>query len=69
MATIFRVTGPGLDYLAEDNPSAVVRLDEKREEQTAMFSRCSSIGREGRVKGARELVWSSVALRLLRSIV
>jgi toxin ParE1/3/4 len=42
-----------LDYIAQDNPSAAVSLDEEIERQTDIHP---LMGREGRVKGTRELV-------------
>jgi toxin ParE1/3/4 len=45
-----------LDYIAQDNPSAAVSLDEEIERQTDMLAIHPLLGREGRVKGTRELV-------------
>ncbi len=45
-----------LDYIAQDNPAAAVRLDEEIERQTDMLMRHPLMGREGRVEGTRELV-------------
>jgi toxin ParE1/3/4 len=47
-----------LDYIAEDNPSAAARIDEAIEHQTDMLAQHPLMGREGRVKGTRELVIS-----------
>jgi toxin ParE1/3/4 len=45
-----------LDYIAADNPAAAVRLDEAIERQTDLLAQHPLMGREGRVKGTRELV-------------
>ena len=45
-----------LDYIAQDNPSAAVSLDEEIERQMDMLADHPLMGREGRVKGTRELV-------------
>ena len=45
-----------LDYIAEDNPTAAARLDEEIERQTDMLAQHPMMGREGRVRGTRELV-------------
>ena len=45
-----------LTYIAQDNPSAAVRLDEEIERQTDNLSQYPLMGREGRVNGTRELV-------------
>jgi toxin ParE1/3/4 len=47
-----------LDYIAEDDPSAAARIDEAIEHQTDMLAQHPLMGREGRVKGTRELVIS-----------
>jgi toxin ParE1/3/4 len=47
-----------LDYIAEDDPSAATRIDEAIERQTDMLAQHPLMGREGRVKGTRELVIS-----------
>jgi len=44
-----------LDYIAADNPAAA-RLDRQIERQTDMLATHPSMGREGRVKGTREMV-------------
>jgi toxin ParE1/3/4 len=45
-----------LAYVAQDNPTAAVRLDEEIDRHTDMLSDYPLMGREGRVKGTRELV-------------
>lgn len=45
-----------LKYIAEDNPAAAARLDSEIERQTDMLAEYPQMGREGRVKGTRELV-------------
>jgi len=45
-----------LAYVAQDNPAAAVKLDEEIERHTDMLSEYPLMGREGRVKGTRELV-------------
>ncbi len=47
-----------LDYIAADDAAAAVRLDEAIERQTDMLAQHPLMGREGRVKGTRELVIS-----------
>jgi toxin ParE1/3/4 len=47
-----------LDYIAADDSAAAVRLDEAIERQTDMLAQHPLMGREGRVKGTRELVIS-----------
>ena len=45
-----------LAHVAQDNPAAAIRLDEEIERQTDLLSQFPLMGREGRVKGTRELV-------------
>jgi toxin ParE1/3/4 len=45
-----------LDFIAADNPRAAVRVDEEIERQAGMLAQFPKMGREGRVKGTRELV-------------
>ena len=45
-----------LDYIALDKPGAAERLDEEIEHQTERLADHPHMGREGRVKGTRELV-------------
>lgn len=45
-----------LDYIAQENPIAAIRLDEEIETQTESLAQNPEIGREGRVAGTRELV-------------
>lgn len=45
-----------LDYIAQENPIAVIRLDEEIETQTESLAQHPRIGREGRVTGTLELV-------------
>ena len=47
-----------LDYIAQDNPAAAIRLDEQIEGQAGMLADDPLMGRIGRVKGTRELVIS-----------
>lgn len=45
-----------LAYIAQDNPTAAIRVDEEIERQTDLLSQFPLMGREGRVEGTRELV-------------
>lgn len=45
-----------LDYIAQENPIAAIRLDEEIETQTEALAQHPYIGREGRVTGTLELV-------------
>jgi toxin ParE1/3/4 len=45
-----------LDYIAQENPIAAIRLDEEIEVQTESLVQNPEIGREGRVAGTQELV-------------
>lgn len=45
-----------LDFIAAENPHAAVRLDEEIERQIDLLTQYPRMGREGRVKGTRELV-------------
>ena len=45
-----------LDYIAQENPIAAIRLDEEIEVQTEALAQNPEIGRVGRVDGTRELV-------------
>jgi toxin ParE1/3/4 len=45
-----------LDYIAQENPIAAIRLDEEIETQTESLAQHPRIGREGRVTGTLELV-------------
>ena len=45
-----------LDYIAQDDPAAAARMDEEIEHQADLLERSPLIGRNGRVKGTRELV-------------
>lgn len=45
-----------LNYIAQDNPSAAIRLDEEIERQTDLLAQYPLMGRAGRVEGTRELV-------------
>ncbi len=47
-----------LDYIAQDNPAAAIRLDEQIEGQAGMLADDPLMGRIGRVKGTRELAIS-----------
>ncbi len=45
-----------LDYIAQANPIAAIRLDEEIETQTESLVQNPEIGRDGRVAGTQELV-------------
>lgn len=45
-----------LDYIAERNPHAAVRVDDEIEHQADNLQEHPDMGRVGRVKGTRELV-------------
>jgi toxin ParE1/3/4 len=45
-----------LDYIAQENPIAAIRLDEEIETQTESLAQHPRVGREGRVTGTLELV-------------
>jgi toxin ParE1/3/4 len=45
-----------LDYVAQDNPAAAIRLDEEIERHTDLLAEFPMMGREGRIDGTRELV-------------
>lgn len=45
-----------LNYIAQENPIAAIRLDEEIETQTESLALNPKIGREGRVAGTLELV-------------
>lgn len=44
------------DYIAQDNPTAALALDELFSEKAALLTEYPEIGRPGRVAGTRELV-------------
>lgn len=44
------------DYIAADNPSAAVRMDELFSDAAARLAVHPVLGREGRVPGTRELI-------------
>lgn len=50
--------GSAYDYIAEEDPSAAVRMIERIEEALEAVGRHPQIGRPGRVEGTRELVVS-----------
>ena len=56
LKTAIRTRFQQLDYIAQDNPAAAVRLDEAIERHTDLLAQYPSMGREGRVNGTRELV-------------
>lgn len=56
LKTATRTRFEQLDYIAADHPSAAARLDEEIERQIDMLVEHPQMGREGRVKGTRELV-------------
>lgn len=45
-----------LDYIAERNPHAAMRVDDEIERQADLLEEHPDMGRAGRVKGTRELV-------------
>lgn len=45
-----------LDYIAERNPRAAMRVDDEIEQQADYLQEHPDMGRAGRVKGTRELV-------------
>ena len=45
-----------LNYIAADNVQAAIRLDEEIDRQIDLVAKHPLMGREGRVKGTRELV-------------
>ena len=45
-----------LEYVADDNPSAAIRLETEIERQIDLLEEHPEIGRPGRVTGTRELV-------------
>ncbi|MHB8529627.1 MAG: type II toxin-antitoxin system RelE/ParE family toxin [Caulobacteraceae bacterium] len=45
-----------LDFVARENPSAAISLDEAIERHTDRLALYPNLGREGRVAGTRELV-------------
>jgi toxin ParE1/3/4 len=45
-----------LDFIAQENPIAAIRLDEEIEAQTESLAQNPEIGRNGRVDGTLELV-------------
>jgi toxin ParE1/3/4 len=47
-----------LDYIAQENPTAAARLDERVEFDTSRLLKYSRLGRKGRVAGTRELLIS-----------
>jgi len=56
LKTAFRNRLEQLAYIAQDNPAAAARSDEEIERQTDLLAQYPLMGREGRVKGTRELV-------------
>jgi toxin ParE1/3/4 len=56
LASANRTRFEQLDYIAQDNPTAAVRLDLEIERQTDLLVAHPLMGREGRVEGTRELV-------------
>ena len=45
-----------VDYIAQDNPLAAVRVGDEIEQQVARLATFPKLGRAGRVRGTRELV-------------
>ena len=45
-----------LDYIAQQNPLAAIRLDEEIEAQIELLLTQPSMGKQGRVLGTRELI-------------
>ena len=56
LKTALRTRFEQLDYIAADNVKAAIRLDEEIERQVDLLGDHPLMGREGRVKGTRELV-------------
>ena len=44
------------DYIAQDSPAAALEMRERIERQVRLLKKQPRIGRQGRVRGARELV-------------
>ena len=56
LKTALRTRFEQLDYIAEYNVRAAIRLDEEIDRQVDLLAEHPLMGREGRVKGTRELV-------------
>lgn len=56
LASATRTRFEQLDFIAQDNPAAAVKLDLEIERQTDLLADHPLMGREDRVKGTRELV-------------
>lgn len=56
LKTALRTRFEQLDYIAADNVQTAIRLDEEIERQVDLLADHPLMGREGRVKGTRELV-------------
>lgn len=56
LKTALRTRFEQLNYIAADNVQAAIRLDEEIERQVDLLTEHPLMGREGRVKGTRELV-------------
>jgi toxin ParE1/3/4 len=56
LKTALRTRFEQLNYIAADNVRAAIRLDEEIDRQVDLLAEHPLMGREGRVKGTRELV-------------
>ena len=56
LKTALRTRFEQLDYIAADSVRAAIRLDEEIDRQVDLLAEHPLMGREGRVKGTRELV-------------
>jgi toxin ParE1/3/4 len=56
LKTALRTRFEQLDYIAADNVRAAIRVDEEIDRQVDLLAEHPLMGREGRVKGTRELV-------------
>lgn len=56
LKTALRTRFEQLNYIAADDVQAAIRLDEEIERQVDLLTEHPLMGREGRVKGTRELV-------------
>ena len=45
-----------MDYIAQDNPTAAIELDEQFEDKAAQLPKHPKLYKPGRVKGTREIV-------------
>jgi len=56
LKTALRTRIEQLNYIAADNARAAIRLDEEIDRQVDLLAEHPLMGRQGRVKGTRELV-------------